>query len=68
MPRHGEDSGDGDRMDPLLTYGHVLLSELESKRSLTSKSAHWMARLFEQKEANGSAEPVKDQLARVMPS
>ncbi len=55
-------------MDPLLTYGHVLLSELESKRSLTSKSAHWMARLFEQKEANGSAEPVKDQLARVMPS
>ena len=49
MSRHGEDIGDGHRMEPLPVYGTCSFLSLNSKENLISKSMHWMARLFGQK-------------------
>ena len=49
MSRHGEDIGDGHKMEPLPVYGTCSFLSLNSKENLISKNVHWMARLYEQK-------------------
>ena len=49
MSRHGEDIGDGHKMEPLTVYGTCSFLSLNSKENLISKNVHWMARLYEQK-------------------
>ena len=49
MSRHGEDIGDGHRMELLSVYGTCSFLSLNSKENLISKNVHWMARLYEQK-------------------
>ena len=48
MSRHGEDIGDGHKMEPLTVYGTCSFLSLNSKENLISKNVHWMARLFGQ--------------------
>ena len=49
MSRHGEDIGDGHRMELLSVYGTCSFLILNSKEKLISKSVHWMACLYGQK-------------------
>ena len=49
MSRHGEDIGDGPRMELLSVYGTCSFLILNSKEKLISKSVHWMACLYGQK-------------------
>lgn len=49
MSRHGEDTGDGPRMELLSVYGTCSFLNLTSKEGLISKSVHGMARLCGQK-------------------